>query len=139
MKLRMVLCIAALTLMGCFCLPSWAATLLMTPPEIDPPPADPARGQEIFTKGLNGSPPCISCHQVIGTSFGFALGPSLIGIHSRAATRIEGMSAEAYITNSILHPADFVVPGYRNIMYPKFANHFSDQDMADLVAYLMTL
>lgn len=139
MNLRMVLCMAALTLMGCLCLPSWAMTLLPTAPEPAIPAADPARGEVIFTRGVNGSPPCASCHQVTGTNFGFALGPSLIGIRNRAAARIPGMSAEDYLMDSILHPEDYLVSGYRNIMYPKFADHFSEQDIADLIAYLMML
>lgn len=139
MNLRMVLCITALTLMGCFCLPSWATTLFMTAPEIEAPAADPVRGAEIFRKGVNESPPCISCHQVTNTSFGFSLGPSLIGVRNRAATRLKGISAEDYLADSILHPAHYIVPGYRNIMYPKFADHFTAQDVDDLVAYLMTL
>lgn len=141
MKLRIVLFIAALTLIGCAGLPLWAITLQMEPAvEIEaPPPPDAARGQEIFAKGVNGSPSCVGCHHLVSSEIGFALGPSLQGLRNRAGTRIPNMSAEAYLIDSILHPEDFIVPGYRNIMYPKFADHFSEQDVADLVAYLMTL
>ena len=139
MNLRMVLFTAALTLIGVICLPSCTPIPPASPTATAAPAADPARGEEIFTKGVNQSPPCISCHQLNNSGFGFSLGPSLIGIHTRAAARITDMSAEDYLTDSILHPADFIVPGYRNIMYPKFADHFSEQDMADLIAYLMTL
>jgi mono/diheme cytochrome c family protein len=135
MNLRMVLFIA-LTLIGIFCLPSCTPA---TPEATAIPVVDLVRGEEIFRKGVNESPPCISCHQVTTSSFGFALGPSLIGVGNRAATRISGMSAEEYLTDSILNPGSFLVPVYRNIMYPKFADHFSEQDVADLIAYLMTL
>jgi mono/diheme cytochrome c family protein len=140
MNLRMVLFTAALTLIGMICLPSCSPTPPATPTATATPAADPVRGEEIFTKGVNESPPCISCHQVSdNSSFGFALGPNLIGIGNRASTRITDMSAEDYLANSILEPAAFIVPGYRNIMYPKFADHFSEQDVADLIAYMMTL
>jgi mono/diheme cytochrome c family protein len=141
MKLRIVLFITALTLLGCAGLPLWVMTLQMEPEAAveAPPPPDTERGREIFAKGVNGSPPCVACHQVVSSDIGFALGPSLQGLRNRAGKRIPNMSAEAYLTDSILHPDDFIVPGYRNIMYPKFADHFSEQDIADLVAYLMTL
>ena len=49
------------------------------------------------------------------------------------------MRAEDYIRQSILDPHSFVVPGFRDIMYPDFKKHFSEQDIADIIAYLMTL
>lgn len=139
MNLRMVLFVAALTLLGLICLPSCSPTPPATPTATVTPAADPVRGEEIFVKGINSSPPCITCHQANGAAVGLALGPSLIGIRNRAAARVAGMDAATYLTNSILHPADFIVPGYRDIMYPQFDDHFTEQDVADLIAYLMTL
>jgi cytochrome c2 len=100
---------------------------------------DALRGEMIFDVGVNDSPPCLACHRVTENGFAFSLGPNLVGIAQRAATRIEGITAQVYLQESILDPDSFVVPGYRDIMYPSFADHFSDQDLADLVAYLMTL
>jgi mono/diheme cytochrome c family protein len=129
--------VAGLALMGCFGLAKWTV-MMSSQPEAALSTGDAARGEEIFRHGVNESPPCIGCHQVSNGGFGFALGPNLSGIATRAGKRVTGMSAEAYLEDSILHPSDFVVPGYRDIMYPQFADHFSDQDVADLVAYLMT-
>lgn len=101
---------------------------------------DPARGQELFQHGLNDAPPCSSCHNAaVSGKSGFAVGPGLKGIHERAASRVEGLTAPEYIENSIRNPADYLVAGYQPIMYPLFAEKYSDQDIADLVAYLMTL
>jgi cytochrome c oxidase subunit 2 len=100
---------------------------------------DPARGQEIFRQGVNGSPPCSSCHATTSSRSVFQLGPNLVNVGERAAERVEGLSAEAYIRESILEPTAYLVGGYRPIMYPGFADHFNEQDIADLIAYLLTL
>ena len=100
---------------------------------------DAANGEKIFRTGVADAPPCIGCHRVSEGGFGLSLAPKLIGIAARAGDRIEGFTAEAYIQDSILHPQHFVVPGYHVSMYPDYAQHLSEQDVADLVAYLMTL
>lgn len=108
-----------------------------------PPPNTPAtvgdatRGAQIFKKGVNDAPPCSSCHS-LGQS-AFSLGPKMTGISQRAGQRVPGLSADAYLRQSILDPSAFVVSGYRNIMYPNFKDKLSDQDLADLIAYLETL
>jgi cytochrome c2 len=101
---------------------------------------DPARGQDIFEHGLNGAPACVNCHNRANSGkVGFAIGPGLKTISERAAVRVEGLTAPEYIEQSIRTPSAFVVPGFQNIMYNKFAHDYSDQDIADLVAYLLTL
>ena len=49
------------------------------------------------------------------------------------------MTAEEYIEESIRHPGVYIVGGFRDIMYPSFGVDYSDQTIADLIAYLMTL
>jgi len=100
---------------------------------------DPARGQFIFEHGMNGAPACTNCHSRASKTPPYALAPSLSGIALRAATRVAGMTAPQYIEDSIRHPADYVVSGFHAIMYSKFAQDYSDQDIADLIAYVMTL
>ena len=98
---------------------------------------DAVHGEDIFKRGLGDAPPCTSCH-ALGSS-AFSLAPKLQGISQRAGQRVPGMSAEAYLLQSIIDPAAFVVSGYRNIMYPQFGEKLSQQDLADLIAYLETL
>lgn len=98
---------------------------------------DVERGREIFTHGINGSPPCLSCHGLTGGAF--SLGPIMSGVAGRAAGRVPELAADDYLRQSILHPAAFIVPGYRDIMYARYADHFGDQEIADLVAFLHSL
>jgi cytochrome c len=101
------------------------------------------RGGQLFTQGQNQdqneAPACSTCHQVVSGQFGFSIGPNLAGIAERAATRMEGMSSAEYLRQSILEPHRYIVSGYRDIMYPDYRLHFSDQDIRDLIAYLLTL
>lgn len=65
---------------------------------------------------------CVGCHSKQGeTTSGVNVGPDLTvrsavcevcGLAARAATRREGMSAEAYVRESLHTPSAFVVPGY---------------------------
>jgi cytochrome c2 len=66
-------------------------------------------GEEIYhTKGT-----CEICHRIgqKGTR-----APDLAGVGARAATRKPGMSAKAYIIESLLQPQAYVVEGYPPIM-----------------------
>src|SRR5438046_8938742 len=66
-------------------------------------------GEEIFhTKGT-----CEICHRIgqKGTR-----APDLAGIGARAAKTKPGMSAKAYILESLLQPAAYIVEGYPPIM-----------------------
>jgi len=57
---------------------------------------------------------CLICHKI--TETGNERGPDLRGVGARAATRVPGLDAEAYITESLLQPTSFVVEGYPPIM-----------------------
>jgi nitric oxide reductase subunit C len=97
-------------------------------------PTDPVeRGRLLFS-----SPPaiCSTCHALKPDVI--VVGPSLAGIASRAGTRIAGMSAEAYIRDSILHPSDFVVPGFPDAMVKNFGEILTGDQINDLIAFLMT-
>jgi mono/diheme cytochrome c family protein len=138
MRNLIILFAAMLLLTGC----QWSNKLLArltTVPSPAPVIGDAERGERIFRSGVNDAPPCISCHQIAEGSFGFSLGPNLAGIPERAGNRVDGLTAEEYIHESIVDPRKYVVSGYNDIMYPDFRQHFSDQDIADLIAYLMTL
>ncbi len=77
----------------------------------DPTPApalDPelARGKRVFEVN------CGACHSV--TRDTTLVGPSLAGIGTRAATRVDGLDARAYLYTSIMRPGDYLVDGFQN-------------------------
>ena len=100
---------------------------------------DAERGAQIFAQGQADAPACSTCHHTVQSQSGFSVGPTLAGIAERARTRVAGMTAAEYVRQSILEPHRHVAPGYRNMMYPDYRQSLSDQDVWDLVAYLLTL
>lgn len=82
---------------------------------------------------------CIACHTVSGISTA-AIGPSLDGLASRAGDRVAGLDAEAYIRQSILEPNAYIVEGFEpDIMLQTFAESLNDEQLDNLVAWLLTL
>ncbi|NJL56335.1 cytochrome c [bacterium] len=84
-------------------------------------------------------PQCSTCHHTAAGQYGFSIGPNLAGVAERAGTRVAGMSAAEYLRQSILEPHDYVVSGYRDIMYPDYSVQLTEQAIEDLIAYLLTL
>ena len=94
--------------------------------------ADPARGEQLTL--TNG---CIGCHSLNPNQV--MAGPTWRNVGKTAAARVAGQSAALYIYNSILHPNDFVVETYMpNIMLQIYEQTLSDQDLADIIAYLLS-
>ena len=49
-------------------------------------------------------------------------------------------TAEEYLIDSIVNPSHYIVPGYQDYMIKDFGTRqLTNQDLADIVAYLMTL
>ena len=95
--------------------------------------ADPARGEQLTL--TNG---CIGCHALNPNQV--MAGPTWHNVGATAATRVEGESAALYLYNSIFHPNDYVVEGYMpNIMLQIYEQTLNDQDIADIIAYLLSL
>jgi cytochrome c1 len=71
------------------------------------------------------------------------VGPTFPGdppLAARAATRKSGYSAELYLYESIVEPNAYIVPGFQKDIMPGNADEtLTDQDLADLIAYLMTM
>jgi mono/diheme cytochrome c family protein len=88
---------------------------------------DPAAGEAIFANT------CAGCHGEQDSA-----GPALPGMGERAATRIEGMSAEEYLHQSIVDPGAYLAESYGNIMPPSYGDQYSAQELADIIAYIMT-
>ena len=81
---------------------------------------------------------CSNCH--LSDSEKENLGPGLLNIKDRAATRIEGMSAAEYIYQSIVDSKAYTVEGFDPDLMPQnWAEIYSDLEIFDIVAYLMTL
>jgi cytochrome c553 len=100
------------------------------------PRGDVARGAALFTQSINGAPACSGCHALDATTL---VGPGMEGYGARAGSRVSGMSAEQYTLDSILRPASHLVPNFSNLMYNDFASKLSAQDIADLVAFSLSL
>ncbi|HUS94323.1 MAG TPA: c-type cytochrome [Patescibacteria group bacterium] len=106
------------------------------------PDGDAENGRDVFQ--LNG---CAVCHgDPEDVNSVATVGPWLGNIGNDAATRILGMSAEQYIYESVLDPTSFVAPECPNgpcndpsVMRQDYPNLMSEQDMADLVQFYMTL
>jgi mono/diheme cytochrome c family protein len=89
---------------------------------------------------------CAACHGDPSDPGSATVGPHLGNIANDAATRVDGMSAAQYIYESILNPNAFITPDCPNgpcfepsAMPANFGDRMSEQDMADLIAYYLTL
>ena len=103
-------------------------------PSVPPTPTmDPfiLQGQQVFNTR------CATCHALVPETV--IIGPSLQGLATRAENRVEGQTAEEYITLSILRPGDYVVEGFNNVMVTNLAKELTSEEMNALVAFLLTL
>lgn len=101
---------------------------------------DAANGEELYkrpTIGSAGAPGCNTCHSL---EEGVTLvGPSHANIGTRAETAVAGQSAEAYLRESIVDPNAHVTEGYTaGVMYPNYAQDLTEEQIDDLVAFLLT-
>jgi len=80
---------------------------------------------------------CAQCHAL--TPDTVVIGPSLAGIATRAATRMDGYDAPDYIEHSILFPKDYIVEGFTDTMPTNFGKDLTSEELSAVVAYLMTL
>lgn len=77
---------------------------------------------------------CVACHRA-GNA---ALAPAWDGLAARAATERPPLTAAAYIYESIVDPGVFLVEGYNDVMPHDFATRMSQQELADVLAYLLS-
>ena len=84
-------------------------------------------GEELFAATCSG------CHGDAD-----AAGPARVGMGERAAERVEGMSAEEYLHESIVDPSAYIVEGYQDIMPHDYEEQFSEEEINSIVAYLMS-
>lgn len=99
-----------------------------------PPAGDVERGAELFNQPINSAPPCSGCHLPNSPA-----SPDLAGFAERAGNRVEGETAREYAFYSIVEPGRYIVEGFGNAMWNQYDESLSPQDIADLIAYLLSL
>lgn len=80
---------------------------------------------------------CGACHSAAPDTV--IVGPSMAGIASRAATRVEGQNAHDYLLVSILKPDAHLVEGYENLMPSTLGKTLTGEEIDAVIAYLLTL
>ncbi|HVO43280.1 MAG TPA: c-type cytochrome [Aggregatilineales bacterium] len=107
---------------------------------------DPRHGADLFANGAGGvAPACSTCHYTDHDEV--KVGPSLMGVASRAASRVPGQDAYTYLRTSILEPNAYIVQdpshvfgaGGQSLMYQTYAKDLTPSQIDDLLAYLLTL
>ncbi|MDJ0755440.1 MAG: cytochrome c [Ardenticatenaceae bacterium] len=119
-------------------IPAFASTpssTVTTADEIDLTNGDWQEGQRIFYQSIENQPSCATCHSLDGRKI---VGPPLDQIGGQAADRIPGVQAETYLYNSIVHPDDFIVSGYSDVMPAAYGEVLSEQELRHLIAFLLS-
>lgn len=85
-----------------------------------------------------GKAGCFRCHAIGGR--GGIRGPDLTSVASRAGDRVPGLTGEQYLLAKVSAGMTykFTVPDYTPMM-PPFSRFMSEEELKDLVAYLLTL
>lgn len=128
--MRRIILIILLALICSACGPSGSANEASNLPA-----GDAATGETLFHQKIGGLPECSSCHSLDGTR---GTGPSLQRFGEAAATRRGDQDAVTYAMNSIISPGQMVLPGYSNLMPAAYGQALSRQQLADLVAYVLS-
>lgn len=138
----------AVSLAGCGCAPAPTPTPTVSPAIQPLPPGDPAHGAALFRQTVIGKKPepgCITCHSLAPDVV--LVGPALVGVATRSAETIQqptytgqATNVADYLQESMIAPNAYIAPGFApDLMRPTFATELSTQEVADLVAFLLTL
>jgi mono/diheme cytochrome c family protein len=128
------------------------ATAVLPPPT----PSGPPTGTDIDKELTEGDPAagetlsvaigCTACHIIAPTGPAWLPAEGQPGIGDRAASRPnepeytgEATTADKYLHESIVLPGVYLVPGYTDLMPHTYGSSLTDQDLADIIAYLLTL
>lgn len=109
---------------------------------------DPVEGRRIYsmeTLGSRQAPGCITCHSLEPGEV--KVGPSHAEVGGRAEALLlsddysgQAESAAEYLRESILEPNVHVVEGFEpGVMYQKYEEVLTEDQVKDLVAFLLTL
>jgi mono/diheme cytochrome c family protein len=133
---------------------NWGPTATMvTAPEA---PTGPTAGTDITQELPEGNPEngkaltvslaCTACHVDANTGPAWLPTPTQPGIGERAQTRYtetgytgKAATPDQYLFESIIAPPVYLVPGFQNLMPGSYATQLTPQDMADIIAYLLTI
>lgn len=103
---------------------------------------DPDRGEELYnqsTLGARSAAGCVTCHKFDASEGDNVLAPYTSDVKG-AGERVSGLSAEQYLRQSIIDPNAYIVEGYApGVMYQNWGEDLTEQEIVDLVAYLMSL
>ncbi len=94
---------------------------------------------ELPGEALAASTGCVACHTADGTEL---VGPSWQGIYGSDRVLESGetvVADDAYLTESIVEPLAKVVAGFQPVMPEGYGDQLSDQDLADIIAYIESL
>ena len=121
--------------------PEPTATPLLSPIDRMVAARSPDNGKilfETFQERAGSGYSCSNCH--LADSEKTNLGPGLLNIKDRAATRVEGLTAAEYIYDSIIDSMAYTVEGFDPELMPQnWAEIYNDLEIFDIVAYLLTL
>jgi mono/diheme cytochrome c family protein len=105
------------------------------------PEGDAAVGEELFL-----SYGCTGCHGNMDDEASAAVGPWLGNIAEVGSTRVEGLTTEEYVYESILYPSEYIVPecptgpcaGPPSAMPDNFPLRMAEnpQDLQDVMSYI---
>ncbi len=80
---------------------------------------------------------CSGCHSLNEDEV--IVGPSMYGLIDRSGSKVEGLSAEEYIYQSITYPNEYIVDGYAANVMPQIFINLSEEELNALVSYLTTI
>jgi len=95
---------------------------------------DPAAGQAVAQEAG-----CLGCHSIDGS---IIVGPSWKGLWGKTEALEGGETVVVnadYIRESIRNPSAKIVAGFPNVMPPDIGDNLSDEDIANIIAYIQSL
>jgi hypothetical protein len=82
---------------------------------------------------------CSGCHSPTDPTGAGLAGPTWVNVADTATNRVPGQSPALYIYTSIINPSAYLVADHPDVMPKDFSTRIPPQDLANIIAYLMTL
>lgn len=93
-----------------------------------PQTGDVSNGEMLFT-----AQGCTACHHATASG-----APTLDGFGDYAGSVVDGQTGHEYAFYSIVEPARYIAEGYGNAMPNRYDEAMTAQEIADLIAYLLS-